>query len=475
MPGQFFYFSFILSLLIIASKCFGDTNTVSELQLKISKNPAGDLVIQWPQATNPTGYRLEYRNQFHTGSWIPCEPVAQWPSTNVSFVDTQGFSQPARFYRLVANLPLENNRGKIISTKLIKSYSSNDLAILVAFAGIPVKPQYGVEVHQIIYQTINAKGTSVQASGAFIIPQNVKRSLPLLSYQHGTVLEKAAVASQGAGDELLVGMLLGSVGFATSMPDYLGLGISPGLHPYVHAKSSAIAVVDMLRASRSFCATKNQALNTQLFLMGYSEGGYATMAAHREIEQLHAGEFTITGSAPMAGPHDISGTMTQIMIGDQAYNTPYYLPFTLFAYNDVYRLFNLPNEILLEPYATKLPPLFDGYHSGGEINSLMPSVPSKIFRPDFLEAFRQNPQHPFLLALKENDLYDWTPVSPMHMYHCQGDVTVPFINSQIALNRFHSRGATHVQLIDPYPSGNHGTGALYCMLAAWQWFESLKQ
>jgi hypothetical protein len=345
----------------------------------------------------------------------------------------------------------------------------------VAFAGIPVKPQYGVEVYQILYQTVNSRGNITQASGALVLPQNVKKDLPLLSYQHGTVLEKTEVASQGRGDELLVGMLLGSVGYATSMPDYLGLGASPGLHPYVHAKSTAVAVVDMLRASRAFCASKNQGLNNQLFLMGYSEGGYATMASHREIEQLHSAEFALTASAPMAGPHDISGTMLQIMIGDKTYNTPYYLPFTLFAYNEVYGFFNAANEILLEPYATQLPPLFDGYHSGSEINSLMPSVPSKIFRPDFLDAMRLNPDHPFYLALQDNDLYNWTPVAPMHMYHCHADVTVPYMNSQVALDSFHARGATHVQLLDPYPSGTHGTGALYCMLAAWQWFETLKQ
>ena len=40
----------------------------------------------------------------------------------------------------------------------------------------------------------------------------------------------------------------------------------------------------------------------ELFLLGYSEGGYATMALHRELQQFHSDEFTVTASAPMAGP-----------------------------------------------------------------------------------------------------------------------------------------------------------------------------
>ena len=47
----------------------------------------------------------------------------------------------------------------------------------------------------------------------------------------------------------------------------------------------------------------NVALNGQLFLMGYSHGGHVTMALHRELEQYHANEITITASAPMAGAY----------------------------------------------------------------------------------------------------------------------------------------------------------------------------
>ncbi|MCK7491427.1 MAG: hypothetical protein MZW92_06745 [Comamonadaceae bacterium] len=65
----------------------------------------------------------------------------------------------------------------------------------------------------------------------------------------------------------------------------------------------------MMRALRSWCSTHAINLDGRIFPAGYSEGGYATMAAQREIETLHAGEFAITASAPAAGPYDLSGTM----------------------------------------------------------------------------------------------------------------------------------------------------------------------
>jgi hypothetical protein len=38
----------------------------------------------------------------------------------------------------------------------------------------------------------------------------------------------------------------------SAMPDYIGMGGSPGLHPYVHAASEATASIDMIRAAREF-------------------------------------------------------------------------------------------------------------------------------------------------------------------------------------------------------------------------------
>src|SRR6185369_398821 len=84
-------------------------------------------------------------------------------------------------------------------------------------------------------------------------------------------------------------------------------------HPYLHAKTSASAVVDLLRAVKSYCAANSIPLSGKLFLAGYSEGGYATMAATREIQERFAAELPITASAPMAGPYDLSGTLVDIL------------------------------------------------------------------------------------------------------------------------------------------------------------------
>ena len=123
-----------------------------------------------------------------------------------------------------------------------------------------------------------------------------------VSYQHGTAFLRKEVASQNwksfFDSESLVGEILASVGCATVIPDYIGLGDSPGSQPYIHAATVASTVIDMLRATRTFCATNGVRLNSQLFLIGFSQGGHASLATQREIERAYTNEFTITASAP---------------------------------------------------------------------------------------------------------------------------------------------------------------------------------
>jgi hypothetical protein len=82
----------------------------------------------------------------------------------------------------------------------------------------------------------------------------LRRMLPLFSYQHGTLTQtNEAPSSMNLSGEVSVGIAFATSGYAAVVPDYLGLGDSPGLHPYHHARSEATACVDMLRAAKSFC------------------------------------------------------------------------------------------------------------------------------------------------------------------------------------------------------------------------------
>jgi pimeloyl-ACP methyl ester carboxylesterase len=396
-----------------------------------------------------------------------------WPIVETRWGDRTPITEPARFYRVLEVSPVPA-RGRLISSSGIRSLSVLEISFLLWLQNISISPTFDVDLHKLVYETIDPWGRSTVASGTLALPRNPGKDLPLVSYQHGTIVEKTDVPSTGQGVEVFVGVVYATTGYAAVMPDYLGMGDSPGLHPYHHARSEATASVDLLRAARAYCGAHSVSLNGQLFLCGYSQGGHSTMALHRELERFHTNEFTITASTPMAGAYDLSGVMVDDFLSERPQPNPYYFAYMVAAYQAVYHVAPSLEAMLVAPYKTNLPPLLDGRSSAGAINAVMPAAPVKIFDPVFLADFRKNPDNPLRLALQDNDLWRWTPVAPMRVYHCQADQDVPFANAQAAIDSFHSRGATsNVELIVPLPDGNHATCLFPSLLEGMAWFETM--
>ena len=365
---------------------------------------------------------------------------------------------------------MRRGRGATISVEVLGEVSVVEMNRRFSSIGVVFTARFPVVEYRVLYETVDARGKVALASGAIVAPVPALGPLPLVSYQHGTSVRRTAVPSLN-GDERIVGLAFASTGYLAALPDYLGLGNSPGLHPYVHAATSSSAVVDMMRATVDFAAAHGLELAQELFLVGYSQGGYTTMAAHRALEADHADEFTVTASAPMAGPYDLSGVMASVVTEHRPYPSPYYVPYVLLSYNAVYGLYESPSAFLRSPYDVLIPPLFDGTHSGSEINALLPDIPREMLQPEWLSSFENDPDNVFRQRLRENDLYDWVPRAPVRLFHCAGDEIVPKENSEIALRHL-SRGSASITLTDPLPIAGHGICAPLSILLAKYWFDS---
>lgn len=430
---------------------------------------SGEVSLAWGAAGSNHVYAVMQRGSMGEGGWAYAPPVDQWPVAGTNW--TGMLTSAPRFYRIGAA-----ERGALISSEHVATVPTNAIDRILELADVPLTAKYGAHLYQIVYETFDHRGQVAVGAGALVVPEG-PTDVPLLSYQHGTIFLSSNAPSVFGSGEVAIGLALASQGYATTQPDFPGLGLhSPPLHPYLHARSEAVASVDLLRAGRTFISNTNFSfqLNGQVFLLGYSQGGHATMALQRELEWHHTNEFTIAASAPMAGPYNMSGTVESFMAMPVAYGSPAYMPYLLFAYDGVYDLFADPGEVFTAPYDTLLPPMFDGRHTGGEINAIMPSVMRDALQPAFLTAFTNDANHPVRVALRANDLWDWTPVSPTRMYHCAGDDIVPFANSQVAYDQFILNGCTNVTLIDPFPAGDHGGCVTPAVLDALAWFDELR-
>jgi pimeloyl-ACP methyl ester carboxylesterase len=430
--------------------------------------------LTWPQAATDKAYTVQFQDTLADEIWRLPRSEIPFPLASTEWLDP-ATTNSSRFYRVV-ELP-SATRGKLLSVIQSNTLSTLQLALIFSFGGIPVTPRYNVREYKIVYETITPLGAPTTASGALLLPENTGGPLPLVSYQHGTIVQtNDAPSSMNISGEVTLGVAFATTGYAAAVPDYLGLGDSPGFHSYHHARSEATACIDLLRAVKTLCATNGFPLSDRLFLCGYSQGGHATMALLRELEAYHTNEFTVTACAPMAGAYDLSGVTTTNFLSGNPQPNPYYFLYLLAAYQEVYHLAQTLADLLdsSSNYDKTLPPLLDGNTSGSQINRAMPLDPVQILKPEYLTAFRANPRHPLRLALEENDLFRWVPHAPMRLYHCAADQDVVIANSEVALASFHSLGATQVELIDPAPTQDHGGCVEPSLVQVKAWFDSLR-
>jgi hypothetical protein len=432
------------------------------------------VALAWTNLGPGFSYVVQSRGAVDADAWIPRASDAAWPIGAAHWTDARAARNGMRFYRVVAVTHSVPARGRLVSVQLQRAFTKQDVALLAQLAGVKLDPQNGVSIYKALYETIDPFGLPAVASGAVVLPDPGPsyRARPVVSYQHGTVANRADVPSN-VNTEALVGIVFAAGGYVATMPDYLGLGDSPGFHPYHHAGTEAAATIDLLRAAARFCNDQHVTLSGQLFLLGYSHGGHATMAAHRALEADPTGEFEPTAVAPMAGAYDLSGTTAADFLSDRPMPSPYYFALLLSAFQNVYQVADSFTDLLQAPYAQALPPLLDGAHDGSEIDRVMPNVAKRVVKPEFLEAFRADPNHPLRAALRANDVYDWTPRAPMRLYYCGGDMDVLPANTEVALARFRERGATQVQVVVPSATAAHGACALPSLLDAKAWFDTL--
>jgi len=272
----------------------------------------------------------------------------------------------------------------------------------------------------------------------------------MVSDDHGTIFanaeaptEKAKKDNAPAGSSILLSALFG---FVTLQPDYIGFGDSKKhYHPFILKKSLANATVDFIRAAKVFAENNNIHLNGQLFLTGYSEGGYAAMATLQKIEQ--EGEFQVSVAAPMAGPYAVEA-MAKGVLSQPILPVPSFMADLMYAYTRAYAIDLL--SVINEPYASSLEKLFDGSFPREKIDSKLTHKTTGeggLFTTAFVQTFFADNSSWFHELTKQNDVYNWAPYTAVRLIHCQGDNVIPYNMSVLTAKTMKAMGAKNVALV----------------------------
>ncbi len=333
---------------------------------------------------------------------------------------------------------------------------------------------YHIDVYSLIYETVDPHGNPTAASGAVLVPRKHSKNGSLLSLQRGTIFpDEPDAPSYGSTENWGIwrALIPASNGFFTIMPDFLGYGASKHMvHPYTIWKPTGTAVADMALAARKFAEKIGWTLDNKLFLMGLSEGGYATMAAQREIEANYSDFLQVTASAPAGGPYVFTKMLEDALQGEYAFLGAI-ISHLLMSYNDTYRLDRPMTDFFNPPYDELLWELHDKSHTEAYVNSQMPLYTVELFSSTFLSDYNGSGEVELKAAMVENDIHwGWTPVAPVRIYSGTEETICPWELSEMLYDGLNQPG-TNVQLIG-VEGADHLQSIIPITLLTLDWFNT---
>ena len=344
--------------------------------------------------------------------------------------------------------------------------------------------KHDVDVFYIEFSTPNPLGANSKASGYISVPRGVTGPMPIVLDYYYTMFDSIHRATHA-------GAVWASKGFIVFTPHYLGQNKSAGkeIHPYLMAEPYGQISMDMLAAGKSILDLNLIAYSSDLLLEGVSEGGYATLAAAKKLQENN---IPVTLAAPYAGPYNVGlGVLGFIMNPEApilstwqgALGAMKYL-ITTACYqengchpniNTLYSNENYQQKVkanfkafLREPFASEFIDAYLDIENKGarllEIEEVYNSLPPEekealvwgIVDPVLRDAILADPfGHPFTqFYMSQNIGMNWIPQMPILFTTGEADINVPAIMTIWAYEYFTAVSQASIQKIT-YPGLDH--------------------
>lgn len=337
---------------------------------------------------------------------------------------------------------------------------------------------YGVDVYKVTYNT-TFKNEPVLASGLICLPQS-EGAFPIISFQNGTnTMKNDCPSLNPTGYYYSLMQYMAGNGYIIVFPDYIGFGASAKyLHPYYEKETTNKAVVDMIRACHEIFDEQGIKVkhNGKHLLMGYSQGGWATLSALKNIETTYKTELPVLAASCGAGAYDMM-VMSNYVLAQEIFPGPLYLPYFIYSQQQFGAHNDPPEKFFNEPYTSRIPALFNGTYTNSQVNEQLNDTIARLVNSNMISDFSTGAGFAQLRSLLvKNSVTSWLPASKINFYHGSTDLNVPPAQSQLMYDSFISIGAgtDKVQLII-LPGTDHEFSLLPWGLKTINWFNGLQK
>jgi hypothetical protein len=346
------------------------------------------------------------------------------------------------------------------------------------FKGSFVSAKYAVKLYRVRYRSVvpEYNNRPTIATGLIAIPETGKDSMPVISYQHGTVFTKTEVPSfpdESAETKIMIAQFV-SQGYMMIAADYFGMGASELPNSYLVQSSSEQACVDMLSAAKDVF----RALHVKpgsLFLHGWSQGGWTTMIFLRRLEEMG---IPVTAASTASAPVDAFATMNRWMNNYQP-GDAVYLPacasnfiLALEYYN---QMSGLGAAAIRPEYLQAARDLYNWKIDWTTFKKRTPDKAKDFFNPEFM-ATGNIGNSPFWQLLEKNQAYRWRCKTPLINYFGESDEVVPVYIAKLpeGFHKLFGSGSTVAESAGA--KADHRATYIYSVIHAVPWYDSfLKQ
>jgi pimeloyl-ACP methyl ester carboxylesterase len=362
-----------------------------------------------------------------------------------------------------------------VSKELAVSYTKDYITSLInnvsgsipEISNLTTKITSDINVYSVVYKT-TVDGKQIEASGLVCVPV-APGNYPVLSFQNGTNTVNAYAPSQFPIDySYQMVEIIASMGYIVVIADYPGFGESSQIpHPYLVKEPTVQSLVDLLYTVKELAISELPGITVknEYYLLGYSQGGWATLALHKALEIDYSNDFNLKGSVCGAGPYNITLLM-QGMLEATNYPMPVYLGYIVNAYSYYKQFTNHVSEIFNEPYASRLNTLYTGSLTFDQINSQLTTSVKDLLNPDFLSGFTSSSKYSTVRdALINNSISAWHSYKPLLLIHGGSDTSVNPVTTENMYNAMIQAGTSGdicTKII--LPGLDHGEGVVPGMI-----------
>ncbi len=242
-----------------------------------------------------------------------------------------------------------------------------------------------VDLYRVTYASVvPEKGNApITATGLLALPVLQGQTFPVVSYQHGTVFRKSQVPSNPKDSpetQLMIAQFAGQ-GYIVTGADYFGMGSTHQPQGFLVKESHQRACYDMLQAARHVMKTRGLT-ETQLYLAGWSQGGFVTLALSQYMEEHAAKHVAVaTASAPSEGFTALSGfLMFPRPIDPDWVNSLFIL--TVFSFEEYYGAPGLGRSLIQDEYYQVCRDFYDDKPID---YTKVPTDLKKLIRPEYFD------------------------------------------------------------------------------------------